>query len=168
MPTDQLPDFIDPFEYAEKKRRIKGSVPVAQLDRIEDSVLDNRGEIKVDLTFHREKHFGLATVTGSVETHLVLQCQCCLEPLPYPVRSLVHLAIVSSLEEADRLPKEYEPLMATPGASMVFLDIIQEEILLAIPSIPKHLSCKVEQREKHSKGEAHPFALLTALKKPLS
>lgn len=160
---DRLPDLFDPFEFAEKKRRIKGSVPLARMDRVRGSLLDETGDTNIDLEFRREGR--VATLTGRVEADLVLQCQCCMEALRWPVRSAVQLGLAGSLEEADRLPEGFEPLLVEPGAAVALVDLVQDELLLAIPAIPQHSECGPPKPQNASAAVEHPFAVLAQLKK---
>jgi uncharacterized protein len=160
---DRLPDSFDPLEFVEKKRRIKGSVPLAGMDRVRDALLSQEGDAKVDLRFGREGR--IAAIAGEVDAELVLQCQCCMEALLWPVHSEVRLGVVGSVDEADRLPEEYEPILVESGGRVALVDIVQDELLLAIPSIPQHSECgSVKPKETSNRAE-HPFAVLAQLRK---
>lgn len=160
---DRLPDLFEPLEFVEKKRRIKGIVPLAGLDRMRDVLLRQDGGVRVDLDFRREGR--VAAVTGRMETTLALQCQCCLGALDWPVSSEVRLGVVASIDEADILPEGFEPLLLDSGPVIALADIVQDELLLAIPSVPQHPDCNLPKPEKASGGVEHPFAVLAQLKK---
>ncbi|MGZ8246632.1 YceD family protein [Methylomagnum sp.] len=160
---DRLPELFDPLEFVEKKRRIKGIVPLGGLDRLHDALLNREDGVRVDLEFMREGR--VAAVTGRVEATLVLQCQCCLEPMDWPVSSEVRLGVVTSIDQANLLPEDFEPLMVDPGAVIALADIVQDELLLAMPSVPQHSDCKLSKPDKASGGVEHPFAVLAQLKK---
>jgi uncharacterized protein len=160
---DRLPDSFDPLEFVEKKRRIAGSLPLAGMERVRDALLIREGEVKFDLGFARDGR--IAAIQGEVDAELVLQCQCCLEALAWPVHSEVRLGVVGSVDEADRLPEDYEPLLLEPGGTVALMDIVQDELLLAIPSIPQHDQCGPAKPAAHSDRAEHPFAVLAQLKK---
>ena len=131
---------------------------------MQDILLRRDGEVSFELRFGKDGKF--AVVTGIVEADLELQCQCCLGPIAWPVSSRVNLAIVSSLDQANLLPETYEPLLLEAEA-LSLTDIIQEELLLAVPSIPQHRQCEASPTRG---GEAmparpNPFAVLAKLKK---
>ena len=159
---DRLPDLFDPLEFVEKKRRIEGRLHLSRLDRLQDVLLSSEGEVQVKLEFKREGR--IPAVEGVVVADLTLQCQCCLEPLPWPVRNGVHLGVVGSIDEIGLLPEELEPLWVEPGGVIAVTDIIQDELLLAIPSIPQHPVCRLPQTETVVSGKEHPFARLAELK----
>jgi len=159
---DRLPDSIDPLEFAEKKRRIVGSIPLNKMERIRDRVLNGEGEAKVDLEFKKEGR--RAVVSGGVEADLKLECQCCLEPLDWPVRSEVHLGVVSSIDEGNLLPEPLEPLLLDETGVVDLVDIVQDELLLATPSIPQHSHCASPKTETDADSRENPFAVLAQLK----
>lgn len=160
---DRLPDLFDPIEFAEKKRRIRGRVPLSSLDRVRDVLLRLEGDAEVDLEFKREGR--IPSLEGFVAAELTLQCQCCLEALTWPVRSEVHLGMVGSIDEVSILPEEFEPMLVEPGGMVALADIIQDELLLAMPSIPQHSRCRLSQPEATAESTDHPFAILAELKK---
>ena len=143
---DCLPNSIDPLEYAEKKRRIVGSVPLNRMSRVRDMVLNKKG------------------VSGRVEADLELECQCCLEPLDWPVRSEVNLGIVSTIDEGNLLPEPLEPLLLDETGMIDPADIVADELVLAIPSVPQHPQCVLPKTETDAESRENPFAVLAQLK----
>ena len=161
--ADRLPEWFDPREFVEKKRRIKGKVPLGAMDRVRDALLSTEGVANLDLVFHRQGR--VAAVVGRVEADLVLRCQCCLGALAWPVRSEVSLGVVASLDEADRLPEEFDALVVAPGSEVALAEIVQDELVLAIPPIPQHVQCGVPKPQTTSESGRRPFDSLAQLKK---
>jgi len=157
-----LPELVDPLALADKRRQFKGSLPLAKLSRLQD-VLSNRvGEVRFELNFGKEGK--IAAVQGRVEAELELQCQCCLQPVQWRVDSVVRLGIVKSIDEANLLPESFEPLLLEEEI-IPLADIVQEELLLAIPTIPQHPQCDgvLTIREKPKNERENPFAVLADL-----
>ena len=108
-------------------------------------------------------------VTGVVEAELNLQCQRCLGAIPWRVSCKVSLGLVKTLAEADLLPESYEPLLLEEE-TIPFADIVQEELLLALPAIPRHEACdsagqaKQEKKPPEAPKRPNPFAVLAKLK----
>lgn len=158
----RLPDLIDPREFAERRRRIVGGLALSSFGRLREALAEYDGEVRFELVFGRSER--LIAVEGWVEAVLVLECQRCLESLSWPVRSELRLAVVASLDEAARLPAHFEPLLVAAEQSVAPADIVEDELLLAIPAIPRHPVCQMAGTDRSAPGKDHPFAVLAALK----
>lgn len=166
--SEHLPEFVDPRVMAEKRRRFSGAFPFARMARLMDQILCAEGAAQGELEFGKDGRY--ATVTGKVEADISVQCQCCLAPIRLAVRSMVSLAVVSSLDEVDRLPEHYEPLLLE-GDRVALSDIVEDELLLAIPAVPQHEKCETPvvkapkaESADFPAGPVNPFAILAELK----
>lgn len=166
--SDRLPEYIDPLELAAKRGALRGRLALSLMKRLRGMLVDDQGYAELELAFGKEGR--VDAVRGHVEATLHLRCQNCLGMINWQVRSEVSLAIVTSLDEVDLLPETYEPLLQ--GEERTALkDIVEEELLLAIPMIPKHadncrgqgtsLPCVDEPVGKHNEN---PFSLLAQSK----
>ncbi|BBA36640.1 uncharacterized protein sS8_4716 [Methylocaldum marinum] len=129
-------------------------------------VLNGEGEAKFDLEFKKEGR--RAVISGWVEANLLLECQCCLEPLVWSMRDEVHLGVVSSIDEGNILPEPLEPLLLDETGLIGVADIVADELLLAIPAIPQHSHCASPntetEAETNTDSRENPFAVLARLK----
>lgn len=167
----RLPEFIDPLHLADKRGELKGQMPVSGLDRLADLLFSDTGAVAVDLFFGREGR--LAKVEGQIETVLELKCQNCLQAVQWPVKSSIKLGIVTSIDQADRLPEDYEPLLVDEG-KILLKNIIEDELLLILPTFPKHqhncLGLKPDNKKadfllnKQQSPAENPFSILAKLK----
>ena len=163
---DRLPDVIDPLALAQKRRRLRGEIPLQQMDRLAESLFSMQGNARLELQF--DKSGRQASITGYVEAMLTLQCQCCLGEMTLPVKSKVNLGVVTSVDEALRLPESMEPLLLDAESEVALADIVQDELLLAIPAIPRHANCQLSGVPDSKPEKPHPFAGLADLKTKLS
>ncbi|WP_036252415.1 DUF177 domain-containing protein [Methylobacter sp. BBA5.1] len=169
---DRLPEYIDPLQLADKRAELKGEIPLSSLDRLADTLLNDTGTVAVDLFFGREGR--LAKIEGHIEAILELECQSCLQAVKWPVSAEIKLGIVTSIDQADRLPEVYEPLLIDEE-KILLKDIVEDELLLALPTFPKHQhDCSVPDadfnKEASSSEEVqsppeNPFSILAKLKK---
>ncbi|BCX82282.1 conserved hypothetical protein [Methylomarinovum caldicuralii] len=163
----RLPELIDPLQCVAKGRHWVGRLPLARLPRLVDMITNPDEAVTVDLRFERRDR--VAAVTGSVRGELEVTCQRCLAPLRIAVDSPVSLGVVTSIEEGDRLPDAFEPLLLEEDR-IPFSDIVEDELILAIPDIPKHAHCRPAKTSSADAGveEAaaadNPFAALAQLK----
>jgi uncharacterized protein len=168
---DRMPEYIDPLHLADKRGTLKGQIPIKSLDRLAKMLVNDAGAVRVDLFFGREGR--LAKVEGRIETVLELECQNCLEAVKWPINCTVKLGIVSSIEQANRLPEDYEPLMVEEG-KILLKNIIEDEILLILPAFPRHQhDCFVPKFDNDSldtlvndeqSSPENPFSILAKLK----
>jgi uncharacterized protein len=163
---DRLPEFIDPILYAEQRRETVGRMPVKGLLRLTELLENNSGDIAVDFAF--EKKGRIATVQGTIKAELALVCQNCLKRLDWTIDIPVNLGVVTSTEQADRLAEEFDPLWLEDDR-LALKDIVEDEILLALPDFPKHQNqCLASKKEQPVPEEAtrsdNPFSILAQLK----
>ncbi len=168
-----VPRFIDPFLLADKNASIEGKLSLSDFDRISDLLSDNSGQVTFSLRFAKKGR--LVKIEGDVVAELSLKCQRCLDPLIWPINANIKLGIVNSLEQIDRLPQGFEPLLLTSDEKIAPQDIIEDELLLNLPSVPKHdNSCLVVNFSGCSGGlmventhsaPKNPFSILADLKK---
>ena len=169
---ERLPEFIDPLLCAEKRRSFKGDLGLSSLPRLADVLADNAGNVAVTMAF--DKQGRLAVMQGHLGAVLRLTCQNCLEVFDWPVDIDFSLGIVASEDEVNRLPEAYEPLLVGEDKISV-KDIVEEELLLALPPFPKHTesNCSISKIrfEAESSSEEtrarsdNPFSVLAKLKK---
>lgn len=168
----RLPHQIDPFRLAEAGAQLSGQLPLRQFSRLRELLADDTGVIEIRLDFDVDE-LGVPIVTGRVSASLDLKCQRCLEPYAFPVDAQIALAWVKTAQEADKLPIRYEPYVVeeTP---LLLNDVIEDELLLALPQIPMHdeADCPASKLLKQGnkvtdepEQKANPFAVLAKLKR---
>jgi uncharacterized protein len=77
----------------------------------------------------------------------------------WPVASDLRLGIVSSLDEADRLPDSLEPFLLSGDVRVSLDELVEDELLLSIPPVPQHSGC-VSLAERPVDPSRSPFAAL--------
>jgi uncharacterized protein len=144
----RLPNLIDPLLLADKNACVEGDLQLSICDRLAEFLFDNSGCVRVTLHFARNGR--LATIKGHVSAVLVLKCQRCLEGVEWPISSDIKLSVVNSLDQANNLPDSYELLLMLEEGKIPLKDIIEDELLLGLPSIPKHeVNCVSPNMPKH-------------------
>ncbi len=166
----RLPERVDPLRLADEDARLRGAVPLAAMSRLASALTDGgSGDAQVELDFRREPT-GAAVVEGRIRAELSLQCQRCLEAMPWPLAADFELAIAADEVEAERLGASYEPLLVEE--KMLDLGgLVEEELLLALPLVARHApeqcpaSAHLEpQTEPEEDRRPNPFAVLSQLK----
>ena len=162
---------LDPFALARKGRSIAGRIPSKLLTRVVD-LIGSEGEFDAQLDFGIDNH-GLRFVRGSAHGRVTLQCQRCLETYQDTLDVDFTLALVKSEQQIAALPEEYEPLLVEDDV-LLLKDIIEDEIILALPTAPVHSAqeCSAAQTEESQVNSPQldeqtqrPFAGLAELMK---
>lgn len=132
----RLPKEIDAFEWADKQANIRGELEINSFDRLSELLFDSGGTVKLDLNFGKQGR--LTAVEGHLSATLVLKCQRCLEALEWQIDDDIKLGVVSSTEHINRLPEGYEPLLLAEDGLVLLNTLVEDELLLRLPDIPKH------------------------------
>lgn len=165
--TSPLPELLDPWRAVDSGSVFAGRLPLSSLPRLRGILLDKAGNVTFRIAFSRDEE-RRAVLRCNVAAALKLRCQRCLEGLDYQVDSSSLLALVSGIDEERQLPKRCDPLLVS-GKQIRPRDLIEDELLLALPQIPMHESddCVTSVSEAHSErgqtSKASPFAVLAEL-----
>lgn len=104
-------------------------------------------------------------------TAVWLTCQRCLQPYQQTIEIDRRLRFVRDEAEAEALDAELEDDVLALPRSLDLRELIEDEILLALPLVPRHEHCPAPLSFDPGAAEAvaepekeHPFAALQALK----
>jgi uncharacterized protein len=165
MQTPSLPSRIDPWRLTAEGGRLEGSLALAALPRLVAELDRTDGVVSVALVAGVDRQ-GVRFIGGAVRTEVELVCQRCLGPLRLALDVTVGLGLVHDEAEVDRLPEEYEPLLVPEGIIHV-ADLVEDELLLALPRIPRHddvRDCEANGYRAPDRVEQdQPFASLASL-----
>lgn len=164
----QFPNKINPWRLASENGRLEGELALAAMSRL---AALNRADGKVAISLVAgvgEK--GVHFIEGELWADIELDCQRCLGPLRLPVKVKIALGLIRSEAEADRLPSQYEPLLV-PDSGIVVSDLVEDELLLALPQIPRHENWRECEANGYAAPDAappnadtrQPFAVLASL-----
>jgi uncharacterized protein len=167
MPDDGL-KLCNVAVLAQEARTVTLAVPLKQLARVAPQLISLDGMVAGSVALAMEQGRVVADVTLTAQ--LEVRCQRCLEPMLLPIESQSRVALLSSEAAADDVPPELEMALA-PEGRMRLADLVEEELLLALPAAPRHAGECPSQRGSSRQDEfeeptQRPFAALGALLKP--
>lgn len=172
-----LPDLLDPRKAVAQSARYEGVLELTRLPRLCDLLWQPAASSAEPWAVAYRFEFGRdedarSVVTGHLETRLPLRCQRCGQRFDLPVDAKISLALVAGIDEANVLPECYEPLVVEDRL-MRTSELIEDELILAVPAIPRHPDDLCEPpavpvppapgRDEPKTG-ASPFAALAALR----
>jgi uncharacterized protein len=133
---ERLPVEVDPFRLAEARRLLEGEIPLTQMKRLLPMLASDTGAVQVSLEFGID-NMDVVNLTGEVEANLALICQRCLEPMDWSLQLSLALAFLRPDQDEAGIPGPYEPYVVD-ALPVRLTDMIEDEIILALPSIPRH------------------------------
>jgi uncharacterized protein len=120
---------------ADDDRQVELAVPFANFARLAPLLVSHGGMATGRIAFSRAQGRIIADVT--LEARPEVRCQRCLGSMSLPIRSQSRVALVASESEVDAVPPELEVALA-PEGRMRLADLVEEELLLALPGAPRH------------------------------
>ncbi|WP_342612448.1 DUF177 domain-containing protein [Burkholderia ambifaria] len=190
------PHAVDLFEFARSGRQAAGAVRLSQLPRMLNEVPVDAPDRDTVFTWQAEgftqKELQDDGADGqqpylrlAVHGHAWLTCQRCMTPYGETFDVDMTYRVVATEEEAEEFPLDDDEADVIVGTRQFDLvDLIEEELLLSLPLVPKHEVCPAvheslvsgvsgpseeaddESAEDEDEGKRpNPFAVLQALKK---
>lgn len=154
--------LIDAFEFARSSSRLSGEWPIADFPRLQGVVHSDRGALPYTLEGVPQEQ-GRPALRLHVGGALQLTCQRCLGALEHELDADAVLLLFASESDVAALPVDAEgPDCIVAAKDMPVRDLIEEEVLLAIPYAPHHEWCQPRTREETAARKS-PFADLRAL-----
>ncbi|MBB1076154.1 DUF177 domain-containing protein [Rhodoferax sp. 4810] len=137
-----MPDLLDPWRAAARREQYAGALALAIFPRLQPLLVSTDADAAVtyQIQFGIDRD-GRAVVTGTLETTLQVVCQRCLGTLALPVNATLNLALLRDLDALEQLPECYEPLLVEERLIPPH-QFIEDELLLAVPAIPRHAAAE--------------------------
>jgi len=129
------PVGLDVERLSEAEADIDFAVPLAELPRLRAQLADVAGEVHGRVHFRRVAGIAVAELTLSGTARLV--CQRCLGALDVGVETDTSVGLIATEADMNRVPEEFEPVLAPEGRISVG-ELVEEELLLTLPIVPLH------------------------------
>ena len=177
LPQSALPRHIDPRKFAQQGVVLSGQFAVSELLRLSPLLATDKGEMYADLSFGVDDQ-GVRYLSGQVSGQVSMVCQRCLEAAPQDLAVAIDLGLAWSDEDAQRLPKSWDPWIVGEGAVDLY-QVLEDELILGLPIVAYHdymcipashySSGESELEPVVPEGEqANPFQVLAQLKDSLA
>jgi len=161
---------LDIWKLVAGRRILEGRLPLSAFPRLAGLLFDSDGEVRFGLEFDRDA-LGVAYVELTLDTVLPLQCQRSLQRFGFAVAMRQRLGLIGREADEAGLPPGYEPLLVPGSGEICPADLIEDELILAVPVIPVDPDSVPGEQELPPLPEAedsvrpNPFAALAALKR---
>ena len=180
---------FDPFRldveaFAKDGASLEGRWPLAQLDRLAESAFADP-DSGVDAAAGRDITWQvrgeLRALRGgdsqiwlhlSAHTELPLECQRCLKAIVVAVDTERNFLFVRGEDAAAQIDADSEDDVLALTRALDLRELIEDELLLALPLVPRHEVClsplpmaAADDEAAAAEAPPHPFAGLAALKR---
>lgn len=131
------------------------------------------GVCRFHLAFGRQSlgNVSYAQLSLNVEAALPLVCQRTLETFRLPLSIKQRLGLIRHESEEAGLPPDVEPLLVPEHGQLRLLDLVEDELILAVPVVPLGPGAAGEvitewpvEDAESANGRSNPFAELAKLK----
>ena len=162
-----LPPVLDAWRAVSAGARFEGALPLDRFARLRPSLADAEGKVDYVVQFGRDA-LEQAYVELTLRTALPLQCQRSLGRYLQPVDIVQRLGLITREEQEAGLPEGTEPLLLAGGAELHPAELIEDELILAMPVVPIDPEADELAAEWQPAADdpekPNPFAALAALK----
>ncbi len=173
MLFDTLPDRVVLRKLFHHEAVVEAKVGIKRFTRVCEAIDGLTEDVSINLHFYKDSE-GYKRITGSVTTPLKMLCQRCLSPVVFEAKADVNLVLVWTEEQAEALPRDFDPLIH-PEDECDLAVVVEEEILLSIPLFAYHdeQECSISDDWKPTEQDAplvkekskdNPFDVLKGLK----
>ncbi len=110
---------------------------------------------------------GYTYLEGKATATVKLICERCLNVMDRELVSHFALSPVTDDEQAKDLPVRYEAIVVDKEGKIALADLLEQELILQLPLVPKHeqMNCnQLWQKENFEAQRPNPFTVLAALK----
>jgi uncharacterized protein len=168
-----VPEVLDAWRMVAARREFAGRLPLSALPRLREALVDDEGEVAFTLAFDRDA-LQVPFVELGIEARLPLLCQRTLQRFVFPVSLVQRLGLLRAGDAEDEaaeaaLPEGYEALAVAEDGGIRPVDLVEDELILAIPVVPVSPGSESVERDwpvaADEAAQANPFAVLAALKK---
>jgi uncharacterized protein len=150
---------INSLSFAREAGSLQGELPIAGLTRVLDKLVDSSGFLSYRVVGglgSRNRPQLLLQLDGL----LSVCCQRCLEGIDYPVevRSLLEFVDDENDLTQEEIEDDSRDFLPAQG-ELDIVALIEDEIILNLPSAPRHESCALPQTGQ-GLGKISPFSAL--------
>ena len=170
------PRRLDVAAFAAEEGELAGDAPASAMPRLGSATLapvdgSPRADIRWRVTGKRlplESAGVRPSLLIEASTEVTLECQRCLQPMPMTLRAERRIFFVDGEDAAAALDAESEDDVLALTPALDLRSLVEEELLLALPLVPRHEVCpqplSFGDDDPEVQQADHPFAALAALK----
>jgi uncharacterized protein len=168
---------LDVEAFAKEGQSLDGEWPLATFGRLADAAHSDAKPSASDLV-HLHVEGDSRPMRGNApqtwlhlgtQTRLSLVCQRCLGPVETPIAAERSFLFVAGEDAAAQLDADTEDDVLAMTRALDLRLLVEDELLLALPLVPRHEICPqplpMASEQPEAQEQPHPFAALATLKR---
>lgn len=181
MTKEHSPDRLDVKAFAQAGGHLSGHDTLLKYARLVEEAKGLHPDLRVDWAADGEVRSthgigGQVWLRLKASASMPLICQRCLQPVDVPLEVDREFRFVADEATAEALDDESEEDLLALSREFNLRELIEDELLMAVPLVPRHDECPVpvqlassdEDFEEASASAPNPFAALAGLRKDKS
>ncbi|TAG27011.1 MAG: DUF177 domain-containing protein [Burkholderiales bacterium] len=163
------PDRLDVRAFAQNAAQLEGEFPLSKLERLSQDLYQQEASLasKTVSNVSWQASGESVAVTGgaaqswlhlSLQAQIPLQCQRCLQGMQHSIDAEHSFRFVKDEAEANAQDDDAEEDLLVASKQFNLLELIEDELLMALPYVPTHDVCPVPVK-LHSSSEEYDAAL---------
>lgn len=178
MTKELSPDRLDIKAFAQAGAQLSGHDSLLKYKRVAEEAKGLHPDLLVDWKATGEVRSGVAGIGSQIWMHLTIhatvpmQCQRCMGPVDVPIDIDREFRFVADEATAEALDDECEEDLLVLSREFNLRELIEDELLLELPVVPKHEECPSQvvmkstddDFEEANTPKTNPFAALASLR----
>lgn len=137
MQNLKLPITIDPYRSAQRSLECEGIIETSGMNRLLAACESSSEHVHVKVNFDVDE-LGLVSISAKGSATVSLICQRCTEAFEHKLLVDFVFSPVKDEEAAENLPSYYDAIELDENGEVNLRELVEEELLLSIPLIPRH------------------------------
>ncbi|MEY8214346.1 MAG: 23S rRNA accumulation protein YceD [Colwellia sp.] len=137
MQNLKLPITINPSRSAQRRLVCKGVCQLSDMTRLLTECESRSEHVQVSVKFDVDER-GLTVMSGTASTLVALTCQRCNENFDQLLEVAFTFSPAKNEEAAEKIPSYYDVVELDENGEVNLRDLVEEELMLVIPLIPRH------------------------------
>jgi len=137
MQNLKLPITIDPYKSAQRSLECEGIIESSGMNRLLAAIVTCSEHLHVKVNFGVDE-LGLVSISGKGSATVSLTCQRCTEAFEHKLSIDFVFSPAKDEEAAENLPSYYDAIELDENGEVNLRELVEDELLLALPLIPRH------------------------------
>lgn len=167
----KLPKEIDPLRLAQNGLKLAGQLSLTEMPRLVQSLHSDQGIVNVDIAFDVDE-INMPFMRGEFAATVLMTCERCMKAMSVDLKVNCLLAMITNESKIESLAEQYDPWLLENSDDVALASVIEDELILALPLVPRHDEACLPAHQWSSSDElleeaeqkVSPFAILSTLK----